>query len=82
MLPSARIKASYFSRFRAFTQSFSAAGRFKNGQVPVLDVDGKQIAQSNAILIYAGKIGNMYPWDTVGALKVDEFLSTIDEVGS
>jgi len=63
-------------------QHDKAAGRFKNGQVPVLDVDGVQIAQSNAILIYAGKLAGLYPWEPLAALKVEEFLSTVDDIGA
>jgi len=59
-----------------------AAGRFKNGQVPVLDVNGTQIAQSNAILIYAGKLARLYPWDPLAALKVEEALGNFDDIGA
>lgn len=46
---------------------FSAS---RNGQVPVLEVDGEQIAQSIAITTYAGKLANLYPWDPLQAAKV------------
>ncbi len=59
-----------------------ASGKFKNGQVPVLLVDDTQIAQSNAILVYAGKIAHLYPWDALEALKVEEFLANIDDISS
>ena len=59
----------------------SAAGRFKNGQLPVIEVDGVQIAQSNAILIYVGKLAGLYPWDPVLGLQVEEFLSVVDDIG-
>lgn len=38
-----------------------AKGEFKFGQVPVLEVDGKSYAQTNAILRYTGKITGLYP---------------------
>ena len=60
----------------------AAAGRFKNGQVPVLDIDGQQLTQSNAILIYTGKITGMYPWDPLVALKVEEFLGNVDDINA
>lgn len=38
----------------------------KFGQLPMMDVDGKTVAQSNAMLTYLGKIGGMCvharPW--------------------
>ena len=48
----------------------------------MLDIDGQQLAQSNAILIYAGKLANLYPWDPLLALKVEEFLGNIDDVNA
>jgi hypothetical protein len=36
-----------------------AAGRFKNGSVPVLEVNGEQIAQSMPLLVYAGKLSGL-----------------------
>ncbi|TMW62191.1 hypothetical protein Poli38472_009684 [Pythium oligandrum] len=51
-------------------------------QVPVLVVDGQVIAQSHAILRYAGRLSGLYPVnDPVAALKVDEVLGTMDELG-
>lgn len=31
----------------------------KFGQLPMMDVDGKTVAQSNAMLNYVGKVGGM-----------------------
>jgi len=43
------------------------------GQLPMLEVDGVEMAQSVAILKYAGKLAKIYPLDDhVLALKVDE----------
>ena len=39
-----------------------------------------QLAQSNAILIYAGKLAGLYPWDPLAALKVEEFIGNKDDI--
>ncbi len=41
------------------------------GQVPVLEVDGKQLAQSGAIERYAAKLAKLYPEDPWEAAQVD-----------
>ena len=50
-----------------------------NKALPVLEIDNVKIAQSNAILIYAGQQGALYPTDPLLALKVLEVLVSIDE---
>eukprot|EP00042_Codosiga_hollandica_P031583 m.193153 g.193153 ORF g.193153 m.193153 type:complete len:213 (-) comp53680_c0_seq3:878-1516(-) len=57
-----------------------AAGRFKNGVVPVLEIDGVQYAQSLALLLYAGKLAEIYPTDPTAALAVDEVLLSCDDI--
>ncbi|KAJ3022468.1 cytochrome c oxidase subunit 1 [Thoreauomyces humboldtii] len=55
------------------------------GQVPVLTVDGKQVAQSTAILRYVAKLApasGLYPTDDFQALKVDEYLNVLEDMGS
>lgn len=47
-------------------------------QVPVLDIDGVQITQSNAILRYVGKQSSLYPTDEYQALLCDEILDAVD----
>jgi glutathione S-transferase len=42
-----------------------AAGYFKFGQVPVVEIDGKQFAQSAALLTWAGKHSDLYPQDPI-----------------
>ena len=48
------------------------------GQLPLMQVDGKQYAQSGAMLQFAGKITGMVPKDPYKALKVDEAVG-LDE---
>eukprot|EP01038_Epipyxis_sp_PR26KG_P014094 gene14094-18913_t len=51
------------------------------GSVPVLTLpSGEVIAQSGAILRYAGKLAKLYPENFEEALKVDEILETVSEV--
>lgn len=49
-------------------------------QVPVLEVDGEAISQSNAHLVYAGKLSGLYPQDPLAAMRVDECLLVVDDV--
>lgn len=52
------------------------------GSVPTLTVDGEQMAQSGAILRYVGKLGNLYPSDPLTALKVDEVIEALVDLGN
>eukprot|EP00042_Codosiga_hollandica_P059647 m.920074 g.920074 ORF g.920074 m.920074 type:complete len:417 (-) comp61055_c0_seq1:97-1347(-) len=60
-----------------------AAGRFKNDAVPVLEIDGVQHAQSNALTVYAGSLAGkgLVPADALGKLKVNEVLESIENAG-
>ena len=45
------------------------------GALPFIEIDGgEKIAQSDAILRYAGKLGGLYPLDPREALEVDEVV--------
>ena len=62
-----------------------AAGEFPFGGIPVLVIetgDGKQcVAQSNAILRFAGRLAGLYPMDDpLQALKVDEALGMGEDI--
>lgn len=46
------------------------------GMVPVLYVDGKPLAQTNALVRYAGKKSGLYPNCPLEAARVDEILDT------
>lgn len=50
-------------------------------QVPVLEVDGVQVTQSDAILRYAGKLAGLYPADALQALLCDEVSYVVEEAG-
>ncbi|RLN49407.1 hypothetical protein BBJ28_00026707 [Nothophytophthora sp. Chile5] len=50
-------------------------------QIPVLEVDGEVVAQSGAILRYAGSLAGLYPTtDMLAAYRVDELLALIDDM--
>lgn len=58
-----------------------AAGDYPYGQLPVLEVDGVQIAQSAAIAVYCGKLAGLYPSDDpLAAAQVDELLATANQI--
>jgi glutathione S-transferase len=57
-----------------------AKGEWPWGALPVIDIDGDRVSQSNAILRYAGKLTGLYPADALAALKVDEALDACDEL--
>ena len=49
-------------------------------QVPVMEVDGEIITQSDALARYAGKLSGLYPEDALEALHCDEAMATIDDI--
>merc|ERR1712025_171198 len=51
------------------------------GQLPVLEVDGKIIAQTGAIARYCGKQGGFYPRDDdVAAAQIDMIIDTATDI--
>lgn len=54
------------------------ATRFSS--VPVLDIDGAPVTQSNAILRYIGKMAGLYPEDDRQALYCDEAMGAIEDL--
>jgi glutathione S-transferase len=50
--------------------------------MPVLEVDGKVITQSNAITRYVGKLAGLYPKDDWAAAQVDEILGATEDISS
>ncbi|GAX85945.1 hypothetical protein CEUSTIGMA_g13361.t1 [Chlamydomonas eustigma] len=70
--------------FEDFTFKFEAWPEYKSkmpfGQVPVLEIDGKPLAQSAAIERYAAKLAGLIPDDVFAAAKVDEAHALITEI--
>lgn len=48
--------------------------------VPVLELDGAEITQTNAIARYVGKMAGLYPEDALQALYCDEVMSAYEDV--
>jgi glutathione S-transferase len=50
------------------------------GAMPVLEVDGKTLTQSNAINRYVGKLTDLYPADPWQAALCDEVMDAVEDV--
>ena len=50
--------------------------------MPVLEVDGKVVTQSNTIIRYVGKLAGLYPKDDWAAAQVDEIMDATEDIGS
>lgn len=48
--------------------------------VPVLEIDGREITQSNAIGRYIGKMAGLYPEDPRQALYCDEVMEALEDL--
>ena len=48
--------------------------------VPVLEVDGLVISQSNTITRYIGKLADLYPDDILQAALCDEVMSALEDI--
>jgi glutathione S-transferase len=49
-------------------------------QVPVLEIDGLKITQSDAITRYVGKLAGLYPEDPMQALLCDETMGALEDL--
>jgi glutathione S-transferase len=63
-----------FQEFGAMRQST----RFNS--LPVLEIDGEQVTQTNAMLRYVGKLGGLYPDDGMQALYCDEVMGAVEDL--
>jgi len=53
---------------------------FRFHALPVLEIDGAQVTQSNAILRYVGKLAGLYPVDDLQALHCDEAMDAVEDL--
>jgi len=54
--------------------------RMRFNSVPVLEIDGVEVAQSNALNRYVGKMAGLYPDDDLQALYCDEVMDAIEDI--
>jgi len=54
------------------------ATRFNS--VPVLEIDGAEVTQSNALSRYVGKMAGLYPADDLQALYCDEVMGALEDL--
>lgn len=66
-----RISFAEFGEMRQYT-------RFNS--VPVLEMDGAAVTQSNAIARYVGKMAGLYPDDDLQALYCDEAMGAVEDL--
>jgi glutathione S-transferase len=52
------------------------------GALPVLEVDGQTLAQSNAINRYVGKLTDLYPTDAWQAALCDEAMEAVEDINT
>jgi glutathione S-transferase len=50
--------------------------------MPILEVDGKAVTQSNSILRYVGKLIGLYPKDEWQAFLCDEVMDACEDIGT
>ena len=64
--------------------SFSEFGEMRQStrfnSVPVLEIDGAAVTQSNALSRYVGKMAGLYPTDDLQALYCDEVLGALEDM--
>ncbi|HMB60187.1 MAG TPA: glutathione S-transferase [Xanthomonadales bacterium] len=49
-------------------------------QLPVMEVDGEIVTQTNSLLRYVGKLVGLYPEDALEALHCDEAMATQEDI--
>ena len=54
--------------------------RTRFNSVPVLEIDGAAVTQSNALSRYVGKMAGLYPADDLQALYCDEVLGALEDL--
>lgn len=71
-------------RFEDNRISFAEFGEMRKStrfnSVPVLEIDGAAVTQSNAMCRYIGKMAGLYPEDDLQALYCDEAMGAIEDL--
>lgn len=64
----------------SFAEFAKAKTEMPFGAVPVLEVDGKDMAQSNGINRFVGKLCGLYPTDPWQAALCDEIMDAVEDI--
>ena len=64
----------------SFPEFVEARAGYRFNCVPVLEIDGVTITQSNAMCRYVGKMAGLYPEDDLQALYCDEAMGAIEDL--
>jgi len=64
----------------AFPEFMEMRGSTRFSSVPVLEIDGKAVTQTNGMCRYIGRMAGLYPKDDLQALYCDEALGAIEEL--
>ena len=64
----------------SFPEFTEARGDLRFKCVPVLEIDGVDVSQSNAMCRYVGKMAGLYPEDDLQALYCDEVLGVLEDM--
>ncbi|MCA9583532.1 MAG: glutathione S-transferase [Myxococcales bacterium] len=67
-------------RIKAEWSALKAGMRF--GALPVLEVDGEALSQSNTINRYVGTLAGLYPTDPWAARQCDEVMDAVEDISS
>jgi glutathione S-transferase len=64
----------------SFPEFMEMRGGLRFNCVPVLEIDGVTVTQSNAMCRYVGKMAGLYPDDPMQALYCDEAVGAIEDL--
>lgn len=64
----------------SFPEFGEARGAMRFNAVPVLEIDGEEISQSDAICRYIGRMADLYPTDPLQALYCDEVMGAFEDL--
>ena len=64
----------------SFPEFAEMRGGFRFRCAPILEIDGVQVTQSNAMARYVGKMAGLYPEDGTQAMYCDEAMGAIEDL--
>lgn len=64
----------------SFPEFGEMRGNLRFNAVPVLEIDGTVVTQSNAMNRYVGKMAGLYPTDDLQALYCDEVMDALEDL--